>query len=59
MPIGILATPDWFQDVTSTVLDAGGVDAASDFLDNITIGGTPADFWQCWEAMLRVIKKLT
>ena len=44
MPMGVLATPGWFLHVTNSVLDAGEVDLASAFLDDIIVGGTVADW---------------
>ena len=44
MPMGILATPGWFQHVFNSVIDASEVDMASVFLDVITVGGTVANW---------------
>ena len=43
MPIGVLTIPGWFQYIITSLFKASGVDAASAFLDNITIGGTTDD----------------
>ena len=41
---GLVNAPMWFQIVVDHVIMAARVDAASAFLDDITIGGT----YECW-----------
>ena len=51
--------PGWFQHIINNVLNASGVDTANAFLDNTMAGGPVVDWYQCWEAMLRIMRMLT
>ena len=43
--------------VVDQVILATGVDAARAFIDDVTVGGTCADWQALWENTLRVLQK--
>ena len=52
MPMGVLASPGWFQHIMFAVLAESGVGAANAFMDDCNVRGMLQDWRGCWHNTL-------
>ena len=55
MPMGVLASPGWFQHIMFTVPAQSGVDAANAFIDDCNVRGHLQEWRECCQDTLQLL----
>ena len=52
IPMGVLASPGWFQHIMFMVLAQSGIEIANAFIDDCNVRGHLQDWRGCWQDTL-------